>query len=220
MFALTKKALAVAFGLVVMAGQAAQATTIYVGDLPTDGSSLLFSGNLAPSPDDIHDDIYNFYLPFDVKTPRPHGPNYFHVETGNAGFITDIYLYDNNSTYDERGAFWIANNMLSYYTFGDGCLYGRTFCASIGAGADPHQRYLPHDPRQNLTLGAGYYSLVVRRCSYCGEFGTFGITGEYQLQFTSAAPGGAPSVAPEPGTIALLALGLLGAGFARKRRAH
>jgi hypothetical protein len=212
MFALIKKALAVAFGLVVMAGQAAQATTINVGDLPTDGSTLAFFGNLAPPNGDIHSDIYNFVLPFDVLGTRPTGPAFFHLGTGNAGFVTVVSLF---TGFDLAGDFLALSEIsttLTQVSFGP-CHGSFNECSGFHTGARTRLKGFT-DVLRGITLLAGNYSAHIVGGIF-GAFGDPGITGEYELRFTSRAP----STASEPGTLALLALGLAGIGFSRRKAA-
>jgi hypothetical protein len=215
MFEPVKKAVAsaVAFGLVVMAGHAAQADTIEVGALPTDGSTLFFSGNIAPTPDHNHYDIYNFVLPFDVRTSHPRTPSYFHVETGNSGFIDWFELYYGFNASGDR----IADNIQSYNTFGF-CYFSGFHCSSIGAGADPLRRITSNDGRQHINIPAGNYSLLVLPVFRDNTRFTFpptlSATGDYELRFTSA--GGAE--VPEPSTLTLALLATLGLSFYRRRR--
>jgi len=182
---------AAAFGLILLAGHTAQATTFNVGTIPVDGTTLSFTGNTTAGPD-----VYNFTLPVDID-----GSGYWlHIETGNADYDTWIELYSGFNL----GGSLLAFDDDSYDTFAP-CAHGTggsaadNRCSSIGAGDDPLERSGGADATPLL---AGDYSLEVK--GYTSNVGT------YELRFTSDIP--------EPGTFALFVLGLAGLGFARRRK--
>lgn len=153
---------ATAFGLVLLAGHTAQATTFNIGAMPFDGTTLSFTGDTTDGPD-----IFNFTLPVDVDGISSY---WLHMETGSADYDTWIELY---SGFNLSGV-QLAFDDDSTNTFGP-CASGNYQCSSIGAGNDQLER----DYGVNATpLPAGDYSLEVK--------GYYNSVGNYELRITSA----------------------------------
>lgn len=183
---------AAAFGLVLLAGHTAQASLFNVGTIPVGGPTLSFTGNTSGG-----SDVYNFTLPFDILAGNG---IFLHIETGNANYDTWIDLYSGFNLSGTLLAFDDdSHNTFAPCEFNTGGGASNNRCSSIGAGDDPMARSGGADATPLL---AGDYSLEVK--GYSANYG------DYELRFTSAIP--------EPGTFALFGLGLVGLGFARRRK--